>query len=121
MAFRPRRQLYCRCGTRLAADNTGGQCARCARASRNKLIAPPEVPPEFWQTEQFQDAFATQHMGRVARAYRTHPYHYAVYGPDGISQTLLGQWLGMSQPQVSRIENGPPIRNLDTFYVGVLG
>jgi transcriptional regulator with XRE-family HTH domain/tetratricopeptide (TPR) repeat protein len=73
------------------------------------------VPAEFWQTEQFQDAFATQHMGRVARAYRTHPHHYAVYGPDGISQTLLGQWLGMSQPQVSRIENGPPIRNLDTL------
>jgi len=115
MTSRPRRQLYCRCGTRLAADNTGGQCARCTRASRDKLIAPLEVPPEFWQTDQFRDAFAAQHMGRVARAYRTHPYHYAAYGPDGISQTLLGQWLGLSQPQVSRIENGPPIRNLDTL------
>jgi len=115
MASRPRRQLYCRCGTHLAKDNTGRQCARCERASRDKLIAPPEVPAEFWQTDQFRDAFAAQHMGRIARAYRTHPYHYAAYGPDGISQTLLGQWLGMSQPQVSRIENGPPIRNLDTL------
>ncbi|MEJ7743114.1 MAG: hypothetical protein WKF73_11495 [Nocardioidaceae bacterium] len=61
------------------------QCARCTRASRDKLIAPLEVPPEFWQTDQFRDAFAAQHMGRVARAYRTHPYHYAAYGPDGIS------------------------------------
>ncbi len=30
-------------------------------------------------------------------------------------ETALGQWLGLSQPQVSRIENGPPIRNLDTL------
>ena len=68
MASRPRRQLYCRCGTHLAKDNTEHQCARCARASRDKLIAPPEVPPEFWQTDQFRDAFAAQHIGRVARA-----------------------------------------------------
>jgi len=115
MASRPRRQLYCRCGTLLAKDNTERQCARCARASRDKLITPPEVPAEFWQTDQFRDAFAAQHMGRVARAYRTHPHHYAVYGPSGVSQGLLGQWLGLSQPQVSRIENGPPIRNLDTL------
>ena len=115
MASRPRRQLYCRCGTHLAKDNTEHQCARCARASRDKLIAPPEVPPEFWQTDQFRDAFAAQHMGRIVRAYRTHPHHYAVYGPSGISQGLLGRWLGLSQPQVSRTENGPPIRNLDTL------
>jgi len=108
-------QYYCHCGTRLAKDNPGRQCARCARASRDKLIAPPEVPPEFWQTEQFQDAFTAQHMGRVARAYRTHPYHYVVYGPSGISQTLLGQWLGLRQPQVSRFETGPPLQLLDTL------
>jgi hypothetical protein len=51
----------------------------------------------------------------VFRAYRTHPHHYAVYGPDSISQTLLGQWLGRRQPQVSKIETGPPIRDLDTL------
>ncbi|MGH3936916.1 MAG: helix-turn-helix domain-containing protein [Pseudonocardiaceae bacterium] len=73
------------------------------------------MPAEFWQTEQFRQAFVAQHIGWVARTYRTHPHHYAVYGPDGISQTLLGQWLGLSQPQVSRIEIGPPIRNLDTL------
>ncbi|MGH3977913.1 MAG: hypothetical protein ACRDRZ_02755 [Pseudonocardiaceae bacterium] len=107
------RQYYCRCGTRLAKDNPGRQCARCERASRDKLIAPPEVPAEFWQTEQFREAFAAQHMGRVARAYRTHSHHYAVYGPSGISQTLLGQWMGMRQPHVSRFETGPPIRDLN--------
>lgn len=109
------RQYYCRCGTHLAKDNTEHQCARCQRDSRDKLIAPPQVPTDFWQTEQFRDACAAQHMGRVARVYRTHPYHCAVYGPGGISQTLLGQWLGLRQPQVSQIETGPPIRDLDTL------
>jgi hypothetical protein len=115
VASRQARQYYCRCGTRLAKDNTGRQCARCERASRDKLIAPPEVPAEFWQTEQFREAFAAQHIGRVARAYRVHPHHHAVYGPGGISQTLLGQWLGLRQPQVSQIETGPPVRDLDVL------
>ncbi|HSL08345.1 MAG TPA: helix-turn-helix transcriptional regulator [Pseudonocardiaceae bacterium] len=113
MGSRRARQYYCRCGTHLAKDNTERQCARCQRASRNKLITPPEVPAEFWDTEQFKEAFAAQHIGRVFRAYRTHPHHHAVYGPDGISQTLLGQWLGLRQPQVSKIEIGPPIPHLD--------
>lgn len=115
MGSQPARHRYCRCGTHLAADNSGHQCARCERASRDKLIAPPQVPVEFWQAEEFRAAFAAQHMGWVARTYRTHPYHHAVYGPSGISQTLLGQWLGLRQPQVSRIETGPPIRDLDTL------
>lgn len=116
-------QRYCRCGTRLAADNPGSQCARCQRTSRDRLIAPPHVPAKFWQTEQLRDAFAQQHMGRVARAYRLHPYHQPVYGLSGISQRLLGQWLGLTQAQVSRIETGPPIRNLDTLvhWARVLG
>jgi transcriptional regulator with XRE-family HTH domain len=113
MGSRKPRQYYCRCGTHLAKDNTERQCARCQRSSRDKFIIPPEVPAEFWETEQFREAFAAQHIGWVLRAYRTHPHHYAVYGPDGISQTLLGQWLGLRQPQVSKIEIGPPIPHLD--------
>lgn len=122
MASRSARRRYCRCGTYLAADNIGRQCAQCERISRDKLIAPPHVPAEFWQTQQFRDAFDAQHIGRVSRAYRTHPHHHAVYGSNGISQTLLGQWLGLHQPQISRIETGPPIRNLDTlaYWVKVL-
>ncbi|MGH4013663.1 MAG: helix-turn-helix domain-containing protein [Pseudonocardiaceae bacterium] len=111
---RPRR-YYCGCGTHLAKDNSGRQCARCQRESRDKLITPPEVSPEFWQTEQFREAFAAQHKGRVSRAYRTHRYHCAVYGPSGISQTQLGQWLGLRQPQVSRFETGQAIQHLDTL------
>ncbi|MGH3717878.1 MAG: helix-turn-helix domain-containing protein [Pseudonocardiaceae bacterium] len=115
MGFRPARHRYCRCGTHLAADNNELQCARCQRTSRDKLIAPPQMPTEFWQAEQLREAFTAQHIGRVARAYRTHPHHHAVYGPSGISQTLLGHWLGLRQPQISRIETGLPIRDLDTL------
>ncbi|MGH4019413.1 MAG: hypothetical protein ACRDT0_09300, partial [Pseudonocardiaceae bacterium] len=32
-----------------------------------------------------------------------------------ISQTLLGQWLGLRQPHVSRFETGPPRQLLDTL------
>lgn len=109
------RRYYCRCGTRLAKDNSGRQCASCERLSRDRLITPPEVPSEFWQTEQFREAFAAQHMGWVSRAYRTHSYHYAVYGPHGISQTLLGQWVGLRQPHVSQFETGPAVQHLDTL------
>ncbi len=122
MGSRHPRQYYCRCGTRLAKDNTGRQCARCQRDSREKFITPPEVSAQFWETEQFREAFAAQHIGRVFRAYRTHPDHYAVYGREGISQALLGQWLGLRQAQVSRIETGRPIRDLDTlvYWAGVI-
>ncbi len=115
MGSRSGRERYCRCGTRLALDNSGPQCAQCQRASRDKLIAPPQVPGGFWERDRLRDAFAAQHMGKVVRAYREHPYHWPVYGEGGIPQRLLGEWLGLSQGQVSRIENGPPIRNLDTL------
>lgn len=61
------------------------------------------------------EAFARQHIGRVVRAYRKHPFHATRHGRDGISQELLGTWFGITQAQVSRIETGPPIRNLDTL------
>lgn len=73
------------------------------------------MPPEFWDTDQFREAFAAQHMGWVARAYRTHPYHHTVYGPGGISQALLGQWVGLQQPHVSRFENSAPTQHLDNL------
>ncbi|MFB9962553.1 transcriptional regulator [Sinosporangium siamense] len=73
------------------------------------------MPPAFWDTPQFRDAFAGQHMGRVSRAYRKHERHAAYYGRDGIPQELMGAWLGLTQAQVSRIENGPPMRSLDNL------
>lgn len=115
MGSRPGRHRYCRCGTHLAADNRGRQCASCERISRDKLLAAPEVPAEFWETNQLREAFVAQHLGRISRAYRTHPHHHPVYGPAGVPQSLLGHWLGVQQPQISRIESGPPVKHLDTL------
>lgn len=109
------KQRYCRCGARLADDNPAALCAACQRTTRDKLIAPPVVPADFWRTDELRDAFAARHMGRVARAYRHHLLHQPVYGPGGITQALLGQWLGISQAQVNRIENGADPKHIDTL------
>jgi hypothetical protein len=59
------------------------------------------MPREFWHTDQMRDALATWHMGRVIFAYRTHPAH-----ARPLSQEAVGNWLGLTQAQLSRIENG---------------
>jgi DNA-binding XRE family transcriptional regulator len=56
-----------------------------------------------------RDALASRHMGRVICAYRTYPFH----GYRGMSQTTVASWLGIDQPQLSRIETGSPIVHLD--------
>jgi hypothetical protein len=48
-----------------------------------------------------RDALATWHMGRVIFAYRAHPWH-----PRPLSQEIVGNWLALTQAQLSRIENG---------------
>ena len=93
MGSRPARHRYCRCGTHLAADNKERQCTRCQRASRDKLIAPPQVPPEFWQAEQLREAFTAQHIGRVARAYRMHPHHHGEPCSDGRRDGRSAGWV----------------------------
>ncbi len=93
---------YCdRCGTRLARDNRGRRCAGCSHSARDALLKPPNAPREFWDTRQMRDALATWHMGRVIFAYRTHPWH-----PRPLSQETVGNWLALTQAQLSRIENG---------------
>src|SRR6266511_641762 len=100
---------YCRsCGGRLARDNTGEQCAPCHAKSEQAALHPPEVPAGFWETDQMRDALAGWHMGRVIRAYRHHPFH-----ERPLSQETVAAWLRITQPQLSRIEHGPPIRDLD--------
>lgn len=71
-------------------------------------MVPPDVPAEFWRTDQLRDAFAAQHIGLVSVAYRLNPCHRR-----SISQERLGTWLGLTQAQVSRTESGPPVRDLD--------
>jgi len=106
---------YCQCGKRLARDRAGARCGACERQAVQQRATPPAVPSGFWDSQAFRDGFDAQHMGQVARAYRRHLSHVARYGRDGIPQELLGDWLGLTQAQVSRIENGQPIRNLDTL------
>lgn len=38
-----------------------------------------------------------------------------VYGRNGITQALLGQWFGISQAQVNRVENGAAPKHIDTL------
>src|SRR5207247_10046815 len=96
-----------RCGARLARDNDHAMCGPCQVVTRDVLLRPPALPPEFWQVDQMRDALATWHMGRVILAYRTHPHHGRV-----LPQGLVGNWLGLTQAQLSRIENGRPPQEL---------
>ncbi|MEU7753466.1 hypothetical protein [Micromonospora sp. NPDC049171] len=64
-------------------------------------------------------ALAERHLGRVIRAYRCHPYH----GRVALPQTVVARWLGITQAQLSRVENGPPLVHLDrlTHWAQLLG
>ena len=100
----------CHCGTQLARDNTGEHCAACQRADEGgRLLRPLEVPEEFWWHPAMRDALSRHHMGCVIRAFREHPLH----GKDTISQGAVAGWIGITQAQVSRIENGAAIVDLD--------
>src|SRR5213080_3473757 len=106
---RPLTARYCRsCETRLAALNHDDFCAPCQSKTRALVTGPPEVPARFWMTDRMRDALASWHMGRVIAAYRTNPHHLRP-----IPQEIVGGWVGITQAQLSRIENGPPIRDLD--------
>lgn len=98
-----------RCGTRLAHDNLTSYCAPCQAAGRDRFSAPLDVPAGFWNNQAIREAFAARHMGRVIRAYRYHPFH----GRQPLPQGIVAAWLGVTQGQLSRIENGPPVVHLD--------
>lgn len=93
------------CGTVLAADNTARLCSRCYREQRDQLRTPPaELRNEFFETDEFRAAFASQHIGKVFKAYRNHPRHLQMFG-KALNQELLGRWLGLKQGAVSKLEN----------------
>lgn len=98
---------YCHCGTRLARDNPDQRCAVCRQRGRDVLRNAPTVPRTFWQTDQLRDALGDWHMGRVIQAYRHHPWH-----GRPLAQEVLAGWVGLTQTQLSRIENGPPVSDL---------
>ncbi|GAA2188722.1 helix-turn-helix domain-containing protein [Micromonospora lupini] len=98
-----------RCGGRLARDNNTGRCTPCQAAERDRLSVPPVVPASFWDHEPVRLALSERHLGRVIRAYRCHPYH----GRVALPQSVVAGWLGITQAQLSRVENGPPLVHLD--------
>lgn len=55
------------------------------------------------------EALFSRHMGRVIRAFREHPLH----GRETIAQSTVAGWMGITQAQVSRVETGAPIVDLD--------
>lgn len=108
---------YCRsCGSRLAGDHTAAVCSPC-ESKRNIHHGPPDVPDSFWSADLMRDALATWHIGRVLTAYRTHPFH-----AEPVSQTTVAGWVGRTQPVISRLEKGPPVKDLDklTFWARTL-
>ena len=105
------RQAHCRrCGARLARDNAGRLCAPCQAGEWDTPAAPPVVvPAAFWEDPVMRETLCSRHMGRVIRAYRTHPFH----GNLGLSQEVVASWAGLTQGQLSRVETGSPIVHLD--------
>jgi transcriptional regulator with XRE-family HTH domain len=97
------------CNARLASANLDVICWPCQRLSHGASHRPPAVPPDFWRTDEMRAAFEARHMGHIIRAYRLHYYH----GRRPVSQEVMAQWLSVSQAQLSRIEMGHPIRDLD--------
>ncbi|WP_167667559.1 hypothetical protein [Micromonospora narathiwatensis] len=77
------------------------------------------MPASFWEHEPVRQALAERHLGRVIRAYRYHPYH----GRNPLPQTVVAGWLGITQAQLSRVENGPPLVHLDrlSHWAAMLG
>ena len=103
------------CGSVLAADNTARLCSRCHREERDQLRTPPaHLRDSFFETDEFRAAFESQHIGKVLRAYRNHPRHLELFG-KALNQELLGRWLGLTQAQVSKIENGKAEQNLEAL------
>lgn len=109
---------HCSCGTRLARGNTGSKCGRCQAQARLHSDLPPAVPISFWTTAAMLEALDTWHIGKVIAAYRSHPWHGAP-----LAQDLVAGWLTMDQGRLSRIENGPPIYDIQkmTEWAELLG
>lgn len=98
------------CGASLAQDNAERLCAACTRRAADPSAGPPVVPEDFWRVGDMALALRSRHIGLVIAAYRRHPFHHR-----RISQEMVGGWVGLSQTQLSRLETGPPCKNLDTL------
>ena len=85
---------YCECGARLARDNTDTLCASCRKKARDQVPRAPQVPVEFWETNDMQEALASQgdrqSRGTLVDAQR-HPFELsAAKAPAGPRNLLYG-------------------------------
>lgn len=104
------------CGRTLAVNNTARLCGVCHRDRQDHMRTPPaNLKREFFETDELLAAYASQEIGNVFKAYRSHPRHLELFGRP-LPQGLLGKWLGLNQGQVSKLENGGKLeRDLDTL------
>lgn len=93
---KPRDRCCTSCQTTLAADNSSRLCGPCARMQ--DATTAPNHPPQFWEDVSIRTALATQNFGRFLTAYRE--AHKPV-----IKQAQIGEWINLTQGQVSRIEH----------------
>lgn len=105
-----------RCLAPLASDRNGSDllCSSCMIVNSVPL---PRMPLDFWQHETMLAAFAARNIGQLIRAYRTHPHR-----GRPVPQPVVAEALGISQPQLSRIETRGQIQFIDTlvFYARTL-
>ena len=101
------RRLCRSCGAYLAADNCGDQCGPCRRHAPDLALNAPRLAETFWEAAALVEAATERHFGKFLLAYRK------LQRPEP-TQALVGQWLGLTQGQVSRIERSAiPVRDLD--------
>jgi transcriptional regulator with XRE-family HTH domain len=103
----PDKERRCGCGTKLARDNRAAQCSACRHQVRDLRARPPRVPLEFWQHPSMKQALSSWNIGQVIAAYRQHPHH-----GHPVPQEIAAHWVGVGQPRLSQIENGPAIQDL---------
>ena len=104
-----------RCNAQLGRHNADRICLPCQRLGQRA----PSLPAGQWHTESLSAALRSEDMGVVIAAYRHHPIH----GHRPLPQGVVAGWLGITQGQLSRIENGRSrVRNIDTLvhYAQVL-
>lgn len=101
-----RRRNCPRCGAGLARDNKGMSCSPCGRT----VGRPPRLRATDWRTSGLRTALQSKDIGAVLNTWRHHPRH----GEHPVPQVQLARWLGITQGQLSRIENGRnKVRDLD--------
>jgi hypothetical protein len=91
------------CGTRLGADNIASFCSPCGRQETGK--SPARRPPvSLWKSPDVDRAVERRDFGLILKAVK------ASLDPPA-TQSEIGEWLGLSQAQVSRIESGRTVVN----------